>query len=106
MSTQNCILKSCYDYMYRETLCTNNCKNWAAEVKYLLSSIGLMNLWVNQETENPKYILVIAKQRLFDNYRQHVIAEVNSSSKCTIYKHLIEHFTLQSYLSKKNSISI
>ena len=101
LSSQNCILKSCYEFMLRETLYTNNCKNWASEVKNLLSHIGLMNFWINQDSENPKYIMEIAKQRLFDNYRQCIIADMNSSSKCLIYKNIIDHFTLQSYLTKR-----
>ena len=46
-------------------------------------------------------MFAIAKQRIFDNCKQNILCEINSSSKCRVYKHLIDHFTLQSYLTKK-----
>lgn len=101
LSSRNCILNSCYVNMYNETLGKNKCKNWAAEIKNMLTSIGLMNLWENQFFEKPEIILTIAKQRIFDNFKQSLLADINASSKCTIYRYLVDHCTLQSYLTKR-----
>lgn len=94
-------LNSCY---VNETLCKNKnkCKNWAVEIKNMLSSIGLMSLWVNQFFEKPDF-LKVAKQRIFINYKQFLLADINAFSKCTIYKYLIDHSTLHSYLTKRIS---
>lgn len=59
----------------------------------MLSSIGLMNLWENQFFEKPEIILTVAKQRIFDNNKQSLLADINASSKCTIYKYLIDQCT-------------
>ena len=77
-----------------------NCKNWAVIVKDILSNVGLRNFWLNQGTLKPQYMFAIAKQRIFDNCKQNILCEINSSSKCRVYKHLIDHFTLQSYSTK------
>lgn len=45
-------------------------------------------------------ILTVAKQRLFDNCKQSLLANLNTSSKCTIYEYLIHHCSLQPYLTK------
>lgn len=93
-----------YVNMYNETLCKNKnkCKNCATEIKNMLSSIGLLNLWVNQFFEKPDF-LTVAKQRIFINYKQFLLADINAFSKCTVYKYLIDHSTLQSYLTKRIS---
>lgn len=44
LSSKNGLLNSCYVNMYNESLCKIKCYNWAAEIKNMLSSIGLMNL--------------------------------------------------------------
>lgn len=44
---RNCILNLCYVNMYNEILGKNKCKNWVVEIKNMLISIGLMNLWEN-----------------------------------------------------------
>lgn len=83
--------------MYNETFYVKHkCKNWAAEIKNMLSSIGQMNLWENQLFEKPEIILTVAKQRIFNSHKQSLLADINVSSKCTIYKCLIDQCTLQS----------
>lgn len=66
--------------MYNETLCKNKCKNWAVEIKNMLSSKGIMNLWENQFFEKPEVILTVAKQLIVDNYNQSLLANLNASS--------------------------
>lgn len=60
----------------------------------MLSSIGLMTLWGNQFNEKPEIILTVAKQRIFDNNKQSLLTDIYASSKCTIYKYLIDQCTL------------
>lgn len=60
----------------------------------MLSSIGSMNLWENPFFEKPEIILTVAKQRIFDNNKQSLLADINATSKCTIYKYLTDQCTL------------
>ena len=101
LKTNNCILKNCYEDMNIECESRSNCKNWVSEVKHLLCSIGLIELWINQRIEKPEYILGVAKQRLFDMYKQSILSDIDASPKCFIYKNLVDNFTLQNYLLKR-----
>jgi hypothetical protein len=42
----------------------------------------------------------IIKQRLIDIFVQNLVEQISFPSKCTIYKHVLEHFSLQYYLCK------
>ena len=97
--SNNCILKSCYEYL--NTSCEqNNCKNWLYNVKNILSEIGLLDVWINQNIYNHSYILATVKQRVYDICIQSLISDINNSSKCKLYSHLIDQITLQPYLCK------
>lgn len=39
----------------------------------MLSSIGLINLLENQFIEKPEIMLIVAKQRIFYNYKQSLL---------------------------------
>lgn len=49
----------------------------------------------------PEVILTVAKHRIFDNYKQSLLADTIAASKCTIDKYLIDYCTLQLYLTKR-----
>ena len=98
-ASQNCILKSCYEYLVTE--CENhNKKNWVFDIKKLLMENGMFDLWETRDTLNTNYIFNVAKQRILDNSKQTLLSEINSSSKCIVYKNIVDQVTLQSYLSK------
>ena len=100
LHSDNCILKSCIDYFQEELMLKPNCKNWLSNVQNILSEIGLNNIWFNQADFNEKFIVMEVKQRLTDIYKQLIISDLNASSKCSLYKYVVDSVTLQSYLSK------
>ena len=79
-----------------------NCKNWVSNVSSILSEIGLCDIFQNHciSDDESKHILFLVKQRLLDIQHQVILAEINSSPKCIIYRHLVDIVTLQSCLCK------
>ena len=77
-----------------------NCQNWVSNVKNIFEELGLNDLWYNNGSMDIKHIVYIVKQRLIDIYKQTVLADVNSSAKCIMYKHIVDKVILQPYLSK------
>ena len=75
---------------------TYNNQNWAFQIKSLLESLGLPNLWLNQEhyTINLSQI----KQRLFDQYHQSWYSAINNSQRLLSYSRYKHTFNLESYL--------
>jgi hypothetical protein len=49
------------------------------------------------------YFLNITKQRLVDMYMQYVDAIIHESSKCTVYKHLIDTWSIQRHLCMQSN---
>ena len=46
--SDNCIIRQCYNDMY--TICENfEHKNWAYDIKILLSKLGFLEIWHKQE---------------------------------------------------------
>ena len=43
---------------------------WIAHVKYIFNSIGLSNLWLNQEIVMVKWLIAVVKLKLTDQYHQ------------------------------------
>ena len=100
MQSENCILKSSVEYMYEVFSTKPNCKNWISNVKSILDEIGLSDIFENVHSLSSKYVICIVKERLTDVYKQNILSDITSSSKCYMYKHLIDHVTLQNYLTK------
>ena len=88
LHTESCILKTCYSSLY-ERAETFNEKNWAFNVKCILSRLGMSNIWSRQYLS--KTDLIIVKQRISDQGQQYIFEKLSCSSKCEIYKHLINH---------------
>ena len=86
--------------LYCEYMNNANCQNWVSNVKNIFEEIGLNDLWYNNGSMDNKHIVYIVKQRLIDIYKQTVLADVNSSAKCIMYKHIVDKVILQPYLSK------
>ena len=94
LKTKNCILKSLYEDMLQ---CQNGC-NWLCQVKSILLSLGFGDVWYSQHVNNIEWFLKSVKMRLTDNFIQERDTILDNSSKCNIYKHLIDRFCLQYYL--------
>ena len=74
----------------------------------MLSQLGLYDIFVtlnnlrysNQFNKEAKGVLSLVRQRLQDAFLQHVFSSFESSNKCLLYKHIVDHITLQNYLKK------
>ena len=64
-----------------------------------LNSLGLLYLFEDPCTSD-KVIYNIIESRIKDVYAQTLLANISESPKGRLYQHLIDHFTLQSYLRK------
>ena len=91
-STNNCILKSCYDDMLV------NSDTWLMNVKYELEQIGLGFMFY--DTMIDKTALTIIENRVKDIHQQLILSCIQNSSKGALYQHLVDNFTLQFYLRK------
>ena len=94
LKTKNCILKS----LYEDMLQCQNCCNWLCQVKSILLSLGFGDVWYSQHVNHIEWFLKCVKMRLTDNFIQERDTILDNSSKCNIYKHLIDRFCLQYYL--------
>ena len=77
--------------------CQNDCK-WLCQVKIILLSLGIGDVWYSQHVNNIEWFLKSVKMRLTDNFIQERDTILDNSSKCNIHKHLIYIFCLQYYL--------
>ena len=91
--TDNCIIKSCYDDRLQ------NCDTWLCNIKDELRKLGLEYLF-DCELYTTNYMYKLIEQRLYDIYKQTLNASIQNCSRGSIYQHLTDNFTLQSYLRK------
>ena len=66
----------------------------------MLETYGFGEVWALQYVENEALFLTVFKQRLFDIFLQSRNEFFDVSSKCYLYKHLVDNFCLQFYLRK------
>ena len=92
-SSDNCILKACY---YEMIKCNDA---WITGIKNELNSLGLLYLFEDPCTSD-KVIYNLIESRIKDVYAQTLLANISESPKGRLYQHLIDYFTLQSYLRK------
>ena len=70
---------------------------WITHVKYILNSIGLSNLWLNQEMVNVKWLKVVVKLELTDQYHQQWGSNICNSDGCTTYRVIKCDFKMEKY---------
>ena len=75
---------------------TYNKEDWAYQIKTMLESLGLNNLWINQDTYDIS--LPIIKQRLFDQYYQSWYSNINNSHRLESYCRFKHNFNVEPYL--------
>ena len=75
---------------------TYNKQNWAYQIKPMLESLGLNNVWINQDIYNVS--LPIIKQRLFDQYYQSWYHIINNSHRLESYCRFKHNFNIEPYL--------
>ena len=81
---------------------TYNKSNWAHHVKSILETLGLANLWLDQDMlmgqDNYDSLLCILKQRILDQYYQTWYNEINNSRRLCTYSRYKHTFNLEQYL--------
>ena len=73
-----------------------NGKNWAYNIKTILESLGLGNLWLQQENAN--LYLPLIRQRIFDQYYQTWYGNINNSQRLLSYCRYKHSFEREQYL--------
>ena len=68
----------------------NNTPNWLPEIRSVLISIGMNDVWQTRTVENEKLFLFVAKQSLMDLAYQKIDSFIDNSNKYLIYKHFTE----------------
>lgn len=104
LKTDNCILQACYKQLFCEyEKQQGNCTNWASKVRNELYSLGLGHFWEQQEVCDVKHFSFLVEQRLTDAFIQSCFSVFEKSSKCIVYKEIVDKFCLQKYLKKRLS---
>ena len=98
LTTDNCILKACYEDMLDSSFKKPNDKtNWSCLVKEILFKYGFHEVWYNQSVINMDVFIMNFTQRMKDTFLTEVNAFFNDSSKCALYKYIYESNMLQFY---------
>ena len=103
LNTENCILKSSYEYLRHDAenyVSVNT--NWARDIKFELFRVGLGESWISQDQLNATKFIHTYKNRILDIYLQECNAFMETSSKCVLYKNFVHHdfSKTQPYLTK------
>lgn len=69
-----------------------NVSNWVSNIKDKLFEICLGYIWADQDKICYKIHLLLIKLRIIDNFVQNLIADINSSSRCMLYRNIIDLF--------------
>ena len=98
-SSENCILKAWYDEMVK----TND--KWIGDIKNELNSLGLLYIFYDTCANDARNLKII-ESRIKDIYAQTLLGNITQSPMGKLYQHLVDHFTLQSYLRQNVYFSI
>ena len=100
LSTDNCILKSMYNVLLTACESGRNFKlNWVNFIKTELNALGLGYMWSFQDQLSINTCLPIIVQQITDAAKQNVLSNLESS-RCFLYRHLVDNHDLQYYLTK------
>ena len=75
---------------------TYNGLNWASQIKNILDSLGLSNIWINQHNADIPFNLI--KQRILDTYKQSWYSSINNSNRLEMYAGYKHDFEIENYL--------
>ena len=90
--SNNCILQSCYDYVYM----VENNYSWVVNIKQALQSLGLGQMW-DELILDVKSAYKIIQKRKYDTEKQNMLAKLSNSNQCILYQHFIDNVCLQYY---------
>ena len=97
LNTDNCILNTAYVALKERA--DNQKHNWVSFVRDKLLNLGFGDGWFRQSASD-SYILPLLKQRIQDQEKQNLFHILELSSKCSLYKNIVDNITLQYYLLK------
>ena len=72
--------------------------NWLMNVKHEFNRLGLNYIWKVPFIDDSTYKLI--KERLLDVYKQQCYNRITATAKGNLFKHLINEFRLQTYLTQ------
>ena len=103
-SENNSLIKRIY-IMLRNDADSNNSYNnlnWAYHIKSMLQTLGLANLWIEQdmliERGSLDSLFTTIKQRILDQYYQTWYCNINNSQRLITYSRFKHTFNLEQYL--------
>ena len=85
-------VRKCYDMLYHFDAL--GYKNWASEIRNILSINGFLYVWENQGVENEGAFLRSFEQRLKDQFLQVWKSKIDESSKLSFYTQIKVHHCL------------
>ena len=89
-------VKIVYNVLYDDCLNQPNKLSWATLLRDLLSNLGFMDVWIQQNVGNENIFLSLVKQRLSDNFIQNWNSRLTDSSRALFYRNFT--FGYKSYL--------
>ena len=113
------IVKYCLKYylqtiVFLNTVIWNNYRHFVkirtvgfTQLKQLLLRLGLNDMWYNQDNlivDNN--LLLFVKGRMYDQVKQSLNEQLNSSSQCYLYKYIVNNICLHNYLTKHLNFSV
>lgn len=91
-------VKITYNQLVRDLEEDSSVTNWASLLKQLLEENGCGNIWLQQNTDNPKLFLNMFEQRVKDIYLQNNHDAMTNLSDHRLYKYLTHKNEISGYL--------
>ena len=98
-SPDNRLIKRVYCIQRNHIENDGNVTNWVSLLRDLLCVHGFGHVWLNQGVGSINCFMMVFKQRMKDVYYQSWNATIRDSRKAITYKHIVEGFRPQFYLS-------
>ena len=99
-SSEDRLIWQVYNSMKESPTAGNKRNNWAMHIKDMLCTSGFSFIWEQQAISNKERFLSCFKTRCQDMYMQQCFSDMNSSSRCRLYRYIKENFQLEPYLRK------
>ena len=88
-----------YKTLYQDVEVNHNRKNWCSFLRDTLFNLGFVDAWMSQTVRDSKFLLLLIKQRIKDQFLQGWRGRLVNSNRSTFYRSTcISDFCLQPYL--------
>jgi len=98
-SKENKYIKLTYNMMKNDFELTPSKKSWVSSLHLLLSSLGFLEVWVQQGVGHKDVFLSLFKQRMKDCFYQNMNSRLTASSRALFYRYLNINNDLKMYLT-------